>query len=194
MYYKLQQIAEISSGYTFRGPIENDQKGDLLVLQAKNISANKNIVGAFDLVKISSKKIRAPYFLEYNDILLVSRTSSSGFFRTTIFSSDQKNIIASSSVSIIRIKDVNVLPKYVSLYLNSIAGQRLILSIASGGSYIQNILIKDLSELSIPVPSIHAQKNIIALHENIELQEKILERKSDLKKIIINALFTNLTK
>jgi restriction endonuclease S subunit len=100
----------------------------------------------------------------------------------------------SSSVHVIRIKDVTVLPKYVSLYLNSEIGQKALIQIVTGGSYIQSVLVKNLSLLPIPIPPIHTQKSIIALHENIQAQKIILGRKNELKKNIINATFTNLTK
>jgi hypothetical protein len=38
MQKKLNQIADISSGYTFRGSIKDDPKGSILVLQAKNLN------------------------------------------------------------------------------------------------------------------------------------------------------------
>lgn len=192
MHKKLSQIADIVSGYTFRGSIENDLKGDIFVLQAKNISVNEDILNTMDLVTISDKSIRNPYFLEHNDILLVSRGSCIGSFRSAVFATDDKNVMPSSSVHIIRIQDVTVLPKYVSLYLNSLEGQKSLAQIVTGASYIQSILVKNLIDLEIPIPPIHTQKSIIALHENITDQERIFKRKQEIQKTIINATFTNL--
>ena len=192
MHSKLSQIAHISSGYTFRGSIENDPKGTIFVLQAKNVSMNQDISDASEFPSVSDKSIRNPYFLECNDIVLVSRGSGLGSFRSTVFTSKEKNVMPSSSVHVIRIKDINVLPKYVSLYLNSDVGQKELLQIVTGGSYIQSILLRNLNEFEIPIPPMHTQKSIIALHENINQQESILKRKSELKKNIISATFTNL--
>lgn len=192
MHKKLRLLAEIASGYTFRGSIENNQLGGIFVLQAKNVVTNQDLVDITDFPKVSDKSIRNPYFLEYNDILLVSRGSGFGSFRSTVFTSKEKNIMPSSSVHVIRVKDVNVLPKYISLYLNSDVGQKELLQIVTGGSYIQSILLKNLNEFEIPIPPIHTQKSILALHENINQQEVILKRKSELKKNIISTTFTNL--
>lgn len=193
MQKELKEIAHIVSGYTFRGSIKNDPKGDVFVLQAKNIVPNRDISNIDDLVKISGSAIRNPYFLEHNDILLVSRGSGLGSFRTTVFDSKAPNVMPSSSVHVLKIKDVTVIPKYISLYLNSEAGQKALLQIATGGSYIQSLLVKNLMDFKIPIPPIHTQKSIIALHENMQAQEKIQERKDELKKTIINATFINLT-
>ena len=192
MHRKLQEIADIISGYTFRGSIENDPKGDVFVLQAKNLTANQDISETADLVTVSAKSIRNPLFLKHNDILLVSRGSGVGSFRSAVFTGKAENVMPSSSVHVIRVKEVSALPKYISLYLNSDVGQKSLLQIVIGGSYIQSILVRNLMEYPIPIPPIHIQKSIIALHENIHKQEQILQRKQKLKQNIINATFTNL--
>ena len=95
---------------------------------------------------------------------------------------------------IIRVKDVNVIPKFLSLYLNSNEGQKEISKIVTGASYLQSIIRKSLEDFKIPIPPIIKQKAIIALNENMQAQEKIQEKKNQIKKIIINTAFTNLTK
>jgi hypothetical protein len=194
MHKELSEIADIVSGYTFRGSVENDPKGGIIVLQAKNIGANQDVVDISDFAKVSNASIRTPNFLEYNDILLVSRGSGLSSFKSAIFTTDQNNVMPSSSVHVIRIKDITILPKYVSFYLNSEIGQKALFQIVTGGSYLQSVLVKNLMDFKIPIPPIHVQKTIIALHENMQTQDKILKRKNELKKNIINATFTNLIK
>ena len=193
MQKKLGGIANIVTGYTFRDSLKSDLKGSILVLQARNISASHDISEFVDLPRISPESLRAPYFLEYNDILIVSRGSGIGAFRSSVFATHDKNVIASSSLHIIRVTDVTVLPKYVSLYLNSAEGQKALSQIVTGSSYIQSILLKNLNDLEIPIPPVHVQKSIVALHENITDQEKLWERKRKIQKNIINASFTKLT-
>jgi restriction endonuclease S subunit len=179
------------SGYTFRGSIESDPKGDIFVIQAKNVSSSVDIVSSNGLTRISSKPIRNPYFLQRNDILLVSRGTGYGSFRASVFAVDDNNIIASSSVHVIRVTNVMVLPKYLCLFLNSVEGQKKISEKITGGSSIQSILLKNLSDLEIMIPSAHIQKTIIALHENLVEQEKIRIRKKEIQQIIFNSSFNN---
>lgn len=192
MKKNLYQIAEIVSGYTFRESIENDAQGDIFVLQAKNIFKNTGISSTNTLIKISSKTLRNPYFIKHNDIVIVSRGSGPGSFRSAVFTLDEDNIMSSSSVHIIRIKDVTVLPKYISLYLNSLEGQKSLSQIVTGTSYIQSLLVKNLSELEIPIPPLHIQKSFISLAENIATQEKLLKRKQELTENILNVSFPRL--
>lgn len=189
MYKKLGQLASVVSGYTFRGSLENDPKGGILVLQARNISANEDVVDVSNFTAISDSSLRSPYFLEPNDILLVSRGSGFGSFRSAIFASDEAKVMPSSSVHVIRLKSQEVLPKYVCYYLNSEAGQKALLKIVTGGSYIQSILVKNLSDFEIPIPPVHIQKLIISLYENLTEQDKIYKRKQVIRQIIINSTF-----
>lgn len=194
MQKKLREVAEITSGYTFRGAIKNKPNSDFFVIQAKNVSSDTEIGPESTLSRVSQEGIRNPYFLKENDVLIVAKGSGPNSFKSSIFKLKNANVIASSSVHIIRPSDVIIIPKYLSLYLNSLEGQKSIMKIVTGGSYIQSILIKNLQELEIEIPPIHKQKSIIALHENIKAQEKILERKNQIKQNIINATFTNLVK
>jgi restriction endonuclease S subunit len=191
MQKNLSKIADITSGYTFRGSVENQQDGDIFVLQAKNIIANADIADSPEMIKINSESLRNPYFLQDNDIVLVSRGSGLGSFRSSIFKSNKKNVIASSSVCIIRVKDVTVIPKYISLYLNSEGGQKEILQIVTGASYIQSILVKNLADFKIPIPPLHVQKLIISLNGNLNQQEKIIKKKKEIQQKIINSIFKN---
>lgn len=191
MQKELNKIADIVSGYTFRESIQNDPNGEISVLQAKNVSLSKDITSTEELVKVSSHSIRTPLFLEYNDVILVSRGSGAGTFKSNVFNTYDNNVVSSSSVYVIRIKDPMVLPKFVSLYLNSEVGQRKLQKIVSG-AVIQTILLKNLTDFKIPIPPIHIQKSIIALQENVQEQERIMKLKQEIQKTIINASFNNL--
>lgn len=192
MLKKLSQISNISSGYNFRGPIKNLENGDLFVIQGKNVLSDEDIKITKGLNQVSPKNIRSPFFLKHNDILLVSRGLEHGTFRSSIFIAEEKNIITSSSVYVIRITDITVLPKYVSLYLNSTEGQSKLLQISSGGSYIKTILMKNLVDLEITIPPINIQKAIIDLYENMSEQNKLMNRKKEIYQNIIKTFFNNL--
>jgi len=192
MHKKIQEVAQVISGYTFRGAIEKALKGSVSVLQATNIKSGIDISDTSVLISLSEEPGRTLSYLEKNDIVLVSRGSGQGSFRSCLFVSEERNVIASSSVFIIRVKDVTVLPKYLSLYLNSDDGQKEILQIVTGGSYLQSLLRRSLEDLKVPIPPIGIQKSIIALNENIQEQEKIVKRKSIIKQNIINSTFKNL--
>lgn len=190
---KISDIAEIINGYSFRGAIKTITNGDTFVLQAKDIIQGQNIIDTEKLTPIAFSGIRTASFLQKNDIVIVSRGTGAGSFRSVLFNLDG-NVIASSSLLIFRIKKKDILPEYVSLYLNSSDGQNKILETVVG-SYIHAISRKKFEkEIEIPIPPLSTQKSLIELNKNIKEQEKIYERKKKLKQEIIGATITNLTK
>ncbi len=192
MEKKILQFAKVINGYTFRGAIKTAINKEIFVLQAKDIVQGQNISNADKLTPIAFKGTRTTSFLQKNDVVIVSRGTGAGSFRSAIFASDE-NVIASSSLLILRIKMKEVLPEYISLYLNSTEGQNKILETVVG-SYIHAISRKKFEkEIEIPIPSLDKQKSLINLNQNIQQQELIHERKKFLKQQIINASLKKLT-
>ena len=63
--------------------------------------------------------------------------------------------------------------KYLSIFMESSVGQRLLKSIQRGVS-ILNINHKDLCELMIPLPSLYEQERIVAEYEEeMNLYQKV---------------------
>jgi restriction endonuclease S subunit len=194
VHIKISQLADVINGYTFRGAINKVKDGDVFVLQAKDIIQGQDIQDTKNLTPIDFTGTRTASFLKKNDVLVVSRGTGIGSFRSTVFNLENTNIIASSSVLIIRIKNKEILPEYLSIYINSQEGQNKILETVVG-SYIQAISRKKFDEeMKIPIPTLQKQKALIELNKNIKQQEKIYDRKKQLKQQIISATITNLTK
>lgn len=192
MYMKISNFAEVINGYTFRGAIEPLKNGDIFVLQAKDIVSGQNVTDIDKLTPIAFTGTRTASFLQKDDVLIVSRGMGIGSFRSAVFSLETTNVIASSSLLIIRIKKKEILPEYVSLYFNSPDGQNKILETVAG-SYIRAISRQKLKEeIEIPIPPLEKQESLIKLNQNIKQQEKIYNRKKQLKQEIINATITNL--
>lgn len=194
MYMKISNIADIINGYTFRGAIVEVKGGDVIVLQAKDIIQGQNVTDTENLTHIDFAGTRTASFLKKNDVLIVSRGMGVGSFRSTVFDSDNTNVIASSSLLIVRTTKEEILPEYLALYFNSAEAQSKIIESVSG-SYIQSISRRKFEEdLKIPIPPLAKQKALIDLNRNIKQQEKIYERKKKLKEQIVEATIINLTK
>lgn len=190
---KLGDISDIIAGFAFRGAITPDKDGDVLVFQAKDLLRGVFVTDVTNLSPISSSLAGRAEYLRTDDILLIARGMKMGAFRSTVFKSDALNVMASASVHIIRVNSRDVLPEYLSHYLNSKDGQDALSQIVTG-SYIGALPRRSLSQLKIPIPNLHKQKAIVDLYQNIQLQQRILDRKSHLKQQIIEATFTNITK
>lgn len=190
---KLGDIAEIIQGYAFRSAITPVESGDLFVFQAKDLVRGVPFSDVGTLTQIPFVITGHIGYIKTNDVLLVARGMKAGTFRSTTFKAVEQNVLASSSVHILRVTASNVLPEYLSHYLNSKRGQTDLSDIVTG-SYIGALPRRALEQIKIPIPNSHKQKAIIDLYNNIQAQQKILDRKNELKQQIIEATFTNITK
>jgi len=189
---KIQEFANVISGYTFRETIENHSNGNVFAIQAKNIISGANIENGQDLVKIFFNGARGAFFLQNNDILVVSRGYGINAFRAAVFKNSANNIIASSSIVIIRITNDCALPEFISVFINSKKGQKRIMESVTGSS-IKTILRGKFREMNVPTPSIDKQKIIVALADNLKRQKEINERKIQIERNIIDAIFEKLS-
>ena len=190
MYVK--DIATVISGYAFRGAIKPDVNGNVFVCQARDIRQDDPFQDVSTLTKTTLEAPGYEGYLKKHDIVMVSRGMKSGAFRSTIFAADAPNVIASSSVHVIRIKAQAVLPEYVSYFINSKRGQDALSEIVSG-SYIGAVPRRELEKIEIPIPHPRQQEVLVNLYRNMREQERILERKKEIRENIINATFNKLT-
>lgn len=187
----IKDIGQVIGGFVFREAIKPDNNGDIYVFQAKDITAGEAIKDIGTLTKISHNIPEYAGHLKKNDILLIARGMRSGSFRSAVFSSDAPNVIASSSIHVIRITAVGVMPEYVSRYLNSKVGQDALSQIVSG-SYIGALPRKEVEKIKIPIPTLEKQQVVVDLDRNIREQEKIIDRQNEIKHNLMNATFTSL--
>lgn len=172
---KLINIADIQTGYSFRGAIHDEGIG-VRVVQAKDVS-DSHILCA-DLPRVSDH-ISKDRYLKSGDVILTSR----GSFRAGAFLGDDPTV-ASSSVFVLRVTSQDYLPKYLAIYLNSPQAQSY-LSQVSRGATIHSLRITDLHSLEVPQLPIEDQQNIVNLHSNVRTLLSALDRKSE----IINNTF-----
>jgi len=186
---ELKDIAEIIAGYSFRTALRGKDNASLFVLQAKNILEN-SIVDEENLDGIDFENYRSKAIVKKGDVVISSR----GSFRAGSVSLEAKNIIAASSVYILRLKKETVLPEYLAIYLNSVEGQKQLIESATGAA-IKAILKKDLENISVALPSTEKQEKIIRLYHTSKKLQKALVRKmnliSNINEVAINKLLNN---
>lgn len=185
MQKSVSKIAEIITGYTFRGPIQ-ETKGGLFLLQAKNV---KEILinDETELIRTNVDTSHTKAFTQDGDIAIGSR----GIFKACVVRSKNK-ILAASSVYLLRIKDKKILlPEYLVTYLNSISGQRNLSQFLTAGT-IRSLLKKDLEIINIPIPSTEKQNQIIKLDQNVRLQAHLLNQKIVVQRKFVNSILNQL--
>jgi len=185
----LKDIAEVIAGYSFRTALRGKEDASLFVLQAKNI-LDGSTVDENNLDGIDFENYRSRAIVKKGDVVISSR----GSFRAGSVSLESKNIIAASSVYILRLKKETVRPEYLAIYLNSIEGQKQLIESATGAA-IKAIRKNDLENISVVVPSIEKQEKIVRLYYTSKKLQKALTRKmnliSNINEVAINKLLNN---
>lgn len=178
--YKLKDLASIFHGHPFRSAIKEDASGDLLVVQARDV--RKNFYIDTTQLRRILKEDKNNFLIQENDVIFSIRA----FLQASVISSSEK-IIASASVCIIR-PDISLIePEYLALYLNSSKGQAA-LRRYSTGTAIKTILMRDLREIMIPVPSFDDQRLIVRTHKNINRQKELMDRKYVLHQRLLESI------
>ena len=189
----ITDIADIIPGYSFRWAIEAVKDGKYFVLQAKDLKDGLEISTAGDLTSVSDAPQKSDAFLQENDIIIIAKGLGGSLFKAVVFTVKDTNVIATSSVYVLRIKDKNVLPEYLSIYLNSDDGQKSIKESAVG-AYIKSISRKEFEKIRVPIPDLKIQESLVGLNRNLIQQDKINNRKRKLKKEILEVTIKNLNK
>lgn len=189
---QLSEIAQISLGYSFRGPIEENTQGGFLVIQAGNITNDISFLSPDNMTRISLEVLSSSSFVNRGDVLLTSRGATVGGFKATVFDAEtDRQVIASSSLYILRLTTDVLSPEYLAVYLNSEIGQRALQSIATGAT-VRAISRGELGCLEIPILGYEEQNTVVALYKNIKEQRALLEKKVKVQGQIINSVIYEL--
>lgn len=177
----LADIGEIILGHTFREAIVDSPNGNYAILQAKNIR-KEGVVQSGELVTTLLEGTKTNALVRGQDVILSNR----GTFRAAVFWGDRRNVLAASSVYIIRIHNHDLcLPEYVAIFLNSQKGQ-ILLEAMNRGTLIKSLPKKSLSDLSLPIPSVAKQKAVIDIYKNFQARTELYKRKVSLEENIAN--------
>lgn len=179
MKKKISQIAEIKSGYLFKEGISPDREGNVSVVQLKDVN-ERGILNSQELQRVSMDKIGSENFLSVGDVILKAKTNRPV---SAVIKEPLPNAIATAHYFIITLKRQEVIPGYLSWYLNQRPAQ-IYFNRNAGGTRIQVINKQLLGNLEIVVPDIKTQEaieKVYALHQREQnLMDVIKEKKHDL--------------
>jgi len=202
---KLHEIADVIAGYSFRKGVRHSENGSVLLIQSGDVNSQDVFFNVDDLQSIEDAPSNSEAYVQKGDVLLIAK--SSGQFKNSICyfggSSDEtlekSNVLASSSLIIIRPKLQEINSEYVSSYLNSKEGQEKIRKLLLGTSTgIQGLSLSLVRELEIPIPTQVHLETFRLVRENMELQKKYLQRKiqilSDIERDTLRTILGNETR
>jgi restriction endonuclease S subunit len=166
MKARLSDVAEIRSGYQFREKVEHDLRGQVPVIQIKDITADFRLQ-LDDLIRVSMDRIE-PYRVDQGDVLFLARGHRLGAAAVT---QPLTGTIATGYFFILR-PGGRVRPAYLAWAINQREFQEQMRPFVRG-SYIPLITKGDFQELRLEVPPLDVQDRVVALDE-LQRRERCL--------------------
>jgi len=192
---RLKEIADISTGFSFRSKIKHDPNGDTKVIQMGDVDKYQGIL-VEKLRSISEFDPRSKrYFVDGGDIVMVSKGYNMNAF---VVPDKLGKTVTVNSFLVLKPAIDRILPDYLAWFLNSKRTQHFFREMAAGTN-IPNLSIKALETLDVFLPSMEYQllfsnleklkKREIYLHQMLaekkeQIIDELLQTKADkLKKI-----------
>ncbi len=180
----IKHIANIQTG-VYEKPVS---KGDISYLQPKYFDEKGQLITSLTL-DLNSIGITKKHILKKGDVLFASKGSKNF---ATCFNNTSISAVASTSFFVIRIYEQNVLPGYLTWFLNQPKTLRLLKKKAKGTAIV-SIAKSALADLTISIPEIEKQEIILktsqlrAAEKNLKRQIEIL-REQQIQQQMLNAL------
>ncbi len=189
MWYELGEVAQIGTGYPFRGRIKDDPVGILTVLQQKDISnlAKMDSEQLTEIIPTGAARVAEAdtfyrHMLMPDDVLLQMR---GGQFLSVVFAGNYP-AIAAQGVAVIRPNE-RLLPRFLCWFLSHPRTTEKLRGV-SGGTHIPFISKKALMSYSVPIPSLDKQKKVIEAHDIRWRNRAATQRLIELNDILVDAI------
>ena len=181
MKRRLRDIADIRTGYQFRGKVMPEPDGTVKVIQIKDIT-DRHQIRTDDLVTV---KLDRPdqYVTHKGDVLFLSRGHR--LFAAVVVQAPPCTI-ATGYFFIVRPKGQNVLAPYLAWYLNQPAFQEALRPLVRG-SHMPLVAKGDFQELSIPLPPLDVQRNIVRLNDLMDEERRLVDRLQEKRAELLRA-------
>lgn len=174
---KLNNIADIQLGYSFRSRLEPEDNGDIMVIQMKDL-LDDNTISCENAVRVSVDSIRESHLVHKYDLVFRSRGNDS---TTAILNEDPGKAIVAAPLIRIRVTQRDrVLPEYLNWYFSQRSAQKFLASHARGTSQIM-ISVDAVGEMDVDIPSIERQRQIVEL-AGLMTRERVVTHELFIKK------------
>ncbi|PKL96185.1 MAG: restriction endonuclease subunit S [Gammaproteobacteria bacterium HGW-Gammaproteobacteria-8] len=180
----LAALADIRMGYPFRSRIEHDPRGDVAVIQMKDME-EVDLVRADNAVRVMLPDVKPHHLLRAGDLLFRSRGLNNGAVQV---GDGLGTAVLAAPMLLIRAR--RILPAYLCWYLNTPATQAHLAALAEGTS-VRMISAEALKVLDIPLPPKATQERIAHAAVLAEREQLLLARVAELRRQVAQHLLLN---
>ena len=187
----LLQKCYISSGYPFRGRIEESSDSNVKVVQMKDVSLD-NPINWSECLTVELNGRRAPDYLRSGDILFVARGNRNYAVQIGEIP-DGIKAVAAPHFFVIRLKDKSLTSDFLTWFLNQTPCQQYFEQNAEG-TMAKSIRRSVLEQTPIAVPSLDKQTAIAKLNDNHIQQRCVIQQLLRNSEQMMSAIATDLMK
>jgi hypothetical protein len=166
--FRLANVAEVISGYTFRERLDAYADGDVAVIQMKNMDT-ENRLQTGELPRVELADLSDRQLLREGDLIFRSRGL---FYTAAAVTSSLGRAVAAAPLMVIRLSSPRLLPEYLRWFINHPSTQAT-LSALGAGTHVRTLNKVAIESLVIPVPSLERQRSIAEL-DDLGKREKVL--------------------
>jgi hypothetical protein len=179
---RLNKIAKIQSGYISRGKIEPREYGTHFLLQAKNVDGHRLTYVADSLIRFSPTLARKDRILETGDVLFMARGVRN---YSLLMREIPDSVLAAACFFVVTVSSDQVLPAYLSWYLNQPPAQNYLSRHSGRGVHMPVVRRSVLENLDVPLPPLEAQKKIAELDALMRQEQQLLDKLAQKRKNLI---------
>ncbi|BBM83335.1 restriction endonuclease subunit S [Candidatus Uabimicrobium amorphum] len=181
---KLEDIAEINTGYQLRSKVVHDDSGQYTLIQMSNTSNKK--LNLTNVLRANLQNVNENHIVRIGDVLFVSKGINN--YATVINISLPNNTVAAYHFFRIRIyKKQLIASGYLAWYLNENQAQRYFYKVGEGTNTMM-VTRKNLGKLPIPLPSLEKQKKIIELYQLLDKEKELTQNLYEKRKLLATAI------
>lgn len=178
MKKKLGEIVDAQFGANVSGKVD----GEYPFLQGRDFGSNGEYLSSESLY-IDKSDLIYTGFLKKGDVLF----STKGKLFAAAWQEQISNAIASATFLILKVKDPQVTPEYLAMYLNSSKAKKYY-DLNVKAATVMHIGKKQLDLMEIEIPSLEKQKLLVKLHQLINEEKQLNAELQNKKERILNSL------
>lgn len=181
----LRELAEIRTGYPFRGGVPEEPEGECLLVQAGNIDAETGEV-AGQLKRISKPPGMLDHVLRSGDVVMVGRgvrNPAATFARSEIQSAAAAHLI------VLRPQGNIGGSEFLTWFLNLPLTQARIRSLQSGSS-VPFVPLDALASIQVPLPPLEVQRKIAEIQRLRAQEERLVAEIQSRRRALVDGLLS----
>ncbi|MBX3629262.1 MAG: restriction endonuclease subunit S [Nitrosomonas sp.] len=185
---QLSEIATIQAGYPFRGKIPEVAKGEVVVIQMRDI-VDGQIIQWPACARTTLRSKRDTDWLKPGDLLVAARGSH--YYAVQVDSHEENQAVAAPHFFVVRVQKESILPAYLGWLINQRPCQRYLEQNAEG-TLTKSIRRNVLGSLPIAVPTLERQRNLVGLVDALQQERVLLHRQLENNLALQSALAADL--